>query len=64
MANKLPGAACINLNGTSVVSSPPKVPQLTLIRIEYEMTMPIASDAVFPSLINVDDAKLTSSSFK
>lgn len=60
----LPGAGCINLNGTSVTNSPPSVPQLTLTRIEYEMTMPMASVDVLPSPINVDDAKLTSSSFK
>lgn len=60
----VPGAGCISLNGTSVTNSPPSVPQLTLTRIEYEMTIPIASEEVFPSLIKVDDAKLTSSSFK
>lgn len=60
----IPGAGCINLNGTSVTNSPPSVPQLTLTRIEYEITMPIASVEVFPSVIKVDDAKLTSSSFK
>lgn len=60
----LPGAGFISLNGTSVTNSPPRVPQLTLTRIEYEITIPMASDGDFPSPIKVDDAKLTSSSFK
>lgn len=59
-----PGAGFINLKGTSVCNSPPRVPQLSLTRIEYEITIPIDSAVVFPSLPNVDEAKLTSSSFK
>jgi hypothetical protein len=30
----IPGAGCISLNGTSVTSSPPKVPQFNLARTE------------------------------
>lgn len=59
-----PGAGFISLKGTSVWSSPPRVPQFNLTRNEYEMTIPIDSAAVFPSLPIVDDARLTSSSFK
>uniref|UniRef100_A0A182U6S8 Uncharacterized protein n=1 Tax=Anopheles melas TaxID=34690 RepID=A0A182U6S8_9DIPT len=57
-------AGFISLNGTSVWSSPPSVPQLSLTRSEYEMTIPIASDGHLPSLISVDEARLTSSSFR
>lgn len=63
ISSNLPGAGCMSLNGTSVTNSPPNVPQLTLTRTEYEITIPMASDGHFPSLIKVDDAKLTSSSF-
>lgn len=61
---KIPGAGCISLNGTSVTNSPPSVPQLTFTRIEYEITIPMASVEVLPSLNIVDDAKLTSSSLR
>lgn len=60
----LPGAGFNNLNGTSVWSSPPNVPQLSLTRTEYETTIPIDSDDVLPSAPRVDDARLTSSSLK
>lgn len=52
----------MSLNGTSVMSSPPNVPQFNLTRTEYEMTIPVWSLGPLPSAINVDDAKLTSSS--
>lgn len=56
------GFGCMSLNGTSVTSSPPKVPQFSFTRTEYEITIPVWSLGPLPSAINVDDARLTSSS--
>jgi len=58
----IPGFGCISLNGTSVTSSPPKVPQFNFTLTEYEIMIPVWSLGPRPSAINVDDAKLTSSS--
>lgn len=58
-----PGAGCINLKGTSVTNSPPKVPQFSLQRREYEIIIPMES-TFLPSLVKVDEARLTSSSCK
>lgn len=63
-AGGLPGAGCNSLKGTSVCISPPSVPQFNLMRTEYEMTIPQASPVDLPSCTMVDEARLTSSSFK
>lgn len=62
LTSYLLGFGCISLNGTSVTSSPPRVPQFNFTLTEYEMTIPVWSLGPLPSDINVDDAKLTSSS--
>jgi len=56
------GFGCISLNGTSVTSSPPRVPQFNFTLTEYEMTIPVWSLGPLPPDISVDDAKFTSSS--
>lgn len=60
----LPSAGCSSLKGTSVTSSPPRVPQFSLTRTEYETTIPMASAGHLPSGTKVELAKLTSSSFR
>jgi len=62
MALYLLGFGCISLNGTSVTSSPPRVPQFNFTLTEYEITIPVWSLGPLPPDISVDDAKFTSSS--